>query len=651
MSYYTPPAKKGALRRVFEALWAVLDGTRRIVLNLLFLALFVGLLVAVFSGGKSLVIKDKTALVLDIKGRVVDQRSGSSRDRLMKQVQGEDDSQTQLRDVLAALDEAAKDSRIERVVLHMDDFGGAGLTSLREIAAAIERFKASGKPVIAWASNYSQGGYYLAAHANEVYMHPMGIAMLEGYGRYRNYYKDAFERVGVQANVIRVGKYKNFGEPYFANAPSAQTMESEKYLYDDLWKTYTDGVEKARKMPAGAINKSIETVVEGFTAAGGNGGKYALDTKMVDGLKTWDEMRKMLMEKGAPDDDKKSYRRVTLNGYVAQIKPQLTGDAVAIVVAQGNIVDGSAPAGTVGGLSTSAVIRKAREDDKVKAVVLRVNSPGGSAFASELIRRELELTKAAGKPVVVSMGDVAASGGYWVAMSSDEIIADAATITGSIGVFGMLPTGEKAMEKVSVSTGGYTTTWLANAYVQKSIQNIYTEFTTKAAVVRKTTPEKIDEVAQGRVWTGTQAKDRNLIDRTGSLGDAIKSAAAKAKLSENPRIMYMEKEPSRFERLLAGFMETSIGQTVVGEVTQSIAWQVQQSLDAAFTGWFGAGAAVDADGLSTAGVAAGAKGLTNHALVRDVAHDFGFMFEQMQRNHQAGLPPFAAITHCLCDVR
>lgn len=554
--------KFGFLRRAFRGFWWFLDASRRVIFNLIFLIILIVIIVAIIKGSAK--IEDKTALVLNLKGTLVEQRAGTSSDRVLSEVQGNTASQTQLRDVLAVLEAAAKDTKIDRVVLILDEFGGGGLASLREVAAGLERFKASGKQVVAWGGSYDQRAYYLAAHANEVFLHPMGVVMLDGYGRYRNYYKDALDRLGIQANVLRVGTYKSFGEPYFANAPSKATIESDTYLYNDLWTTYTNAVEKARKLPAGAINKNIASLPESFVTAGGNAAKLALQEKAVDGLKTRDEFRELMIQRGAKDEESKSFRQVSFDTYLGTLRPKLTGDAVAIVVAEGEISDANAPPGQIGGRSTAELIRKVRDDDKAKALVLRVNSPGGSAFGSELIRRELELTRQAGKPVVVSMGNVAASGGYWISMAADEIIADPATVTGSIGVFAILPTGEKAMEKLSISTGGVTTTWLGGAYdprrgldprfaqmVQSAIGNIYTEFTTKAAAARKKTPEKIDEVGQGRVWTGNQAKERGLIDRTGSLGDAIKSASSRAKLGDDARVTYVEVERSRFEKLIS----------------------------------------------------------------------------------------------------
>lgn len=616
----------GLFRRAFSRFWSIVDTSRRVVFNLIFLFILAVIIAAIFKGGVR--VDDKTALVLDLKGQLVEQRSGGPRDRIMSEVQGGASAQTQLRDVLAVLDAATKDAKIARVVLILDEFGGGGLASLREVAAAIERFRASGKQVVAWGGNYDQRAYYLAAHANEVYLHPMGVAMLEGFGRYRNYYKDALDRLGVEANVLRVGTYKSFGEPYFANAPSKATIEADTYLYNDLWATYTAGVEKARKLPAGSINQGIEEIPQRFAAVKGNPAKLALESKLVDGLKTRDEFRALMIERGAKDEESKSFRQVSFDAYLGTIKPAIFGDAVAIVVAEGEISDAQAPPGRIGGRSTAELIRKARDDDKVKALVLRVNSPGGSAYGSELIRRELELTRTSGKPVVVSMGNVAASGGYWISMAADEVIADPATVTGSIGVFAMLPTGAKAMEKLSISTGGVTTTWLGNAYdprrgldprfaqlVQAAIGNIYTEFTGKAAVARKTTPEKIDEVGQGRVWTGNQARERGLVDRTGSLGDAIKAAAARAKLGDGARVTYVEVERSRFEKLLS----------------QLGGAQIEAWLHAAI-----GNAAESAVPFSTV-----------PRVARDAQRDLAWIAEMANQAKTSG-NPFTAYAHCLC---
>lgn len=568
------PAGPGRLRRVAGWIWWLVDGSRRLVLNLLFLLVVGAVLFAWLRAGTP-PLNDKTVLVLNLRGPLVDQRAGDPRDRAIKQMQGAPDAQVQLRDVVRALNAAATDPAIASVLLVLDDFAGAGLPNLREVTQALQHFRqaSGGKKVIAWGSNYSQRQYYLAAHADEVLLHPMGMVMLEGYGSLRNYYRDALDRLGVQANVIRVGKFKNAGEPFFANAPSPATLEADAALFGSLWRSYTRGVEAARKLPEGSIDQGIAQVAERLQQADGSTAQLALQSKLVDGLKTRDELRAMMLARGAMDPQSKTFRQITLDGYLSRLDtPARHGPAVAVVVAEGGISDGDAPPGAVGGRSTAELVRQAREDEQVRAIVLRVRSPGGSAFGSELVRRELELTRKAGKPVVVSMGDVAASGGYWISLAADEMIADPATITGSIGVFAMLPTADGLMAKLPVHASGVATAWLANAYdprkpmdprfaalVQTGVNRIYTDFTTLAAQARRSTPQKIDEVAQGRVWTGEQALERGLVDRLGGLREAMDSAAKRAKLEPGWRVVYMEREPGRLARLL-GLMGTQVGQ-------------------------------------------------------------------------------------------
>ena len=614
------------IRHGFAFFWRALDAGRRTLLNLIFLIILLVLLYGIFGGGAK-PLQPKTTLVLELKGQLVEQSSINARDALLTNVRGGDvHKMIQLRDVLAVLEQAAKDPDVGAAVLLTDELQGAGQASLREVAAAIDRFKASGKPVIAWGSSYDQRQYLLAAHASEVYLHPMGMVLIEGFGRYRNYYRDALDKLGVTVNLLRVGTYKSFGEPFIANGPSPAASEAEAYLNNALWASYTDNVEKARKLPQGQIMKVINDLPAQVAAVNGDLGKLSLSSKLVDGLKTKDEIRKLMMDRGVRDADGKSFRQIAFDDYLARVPRKATGAAVGVIVAQGEISDGSAGPGAIGGDSTSKLIRMAREDDNIKAVVLRIDSPGGSAFASELIRRELELTRSAGKPVVVSMGNVAASGGYWISMSSDEVIAEPTTITGSIGVFAILPTADKVIDKLGIHTGGQPTTWLGDAgnplrpldprfgqVIQGSINHIYEEFTTKAAKARKTTPEKIDAVAQGRVWTGAQAKDRGLVDRLGSYNDALKSAAARAKLPADYRVVYVEREISKFDRLV---------EMVGGGTAQVIAQAVSTQLKLGAT--------------ATTGLPPSAAS--------SIANDLGWLSEITAQRK-----PFTAITHCLCE--
>ncbi len=635
-----PSPPRSRLRRIGAGIGRALDALQTGVKRVFMLVAIGGAVTGIVLGIKSSqppALMDQTVLVLDLKGPLREQAAGGARDSVLGQLQGDKPQQVRLRDVLAALEHAQNDPKISRVMLRLDDFGGAGLSSLREVAAALERFKAAGKPVTAWGNAWDQRAYYLAAHATEVWLHPMGSVLVEGYGRQRNYYRDALDKLGVQANVIRVGKYKNAGEPYFTNGPSKETLESEAHVLDAIWALYRRGVERARKLPDGAIQQAIDSLPGSLVAEGGDAARWALTQRWVDELKTQDQMRKALIEAGAADEQKKTFRQVSLGQYLRHV-PSKTADApVAIVVAEGEIGDGQAPPGRVGGESTSALIRKAREDDKIKALVLRVNSPGGSAFASEQIRRELELTREAGKPVVVSMGDVAASGGYWIAMAADEVIAEPATITGSIGVFGMLPTAQGLMDKAGLRTGGYRTTWLVGAYdfrreldprfaqlVQASIGHIYTDFTTKAAAARSTTREAIDAVAQGRIWTGEQARGHGLIDRTGTLGDAIRAARERAKLPEDAAVRYVEKSPGPLVELLKGLgLEASTLQRLVALATVL-----------GLTGDDATGPVMPGFGLGAAWPALQAT---------EVGADLWWLADVVQARR-----PFAAVVHCFC---
>ena len=551
--------------------WRALDFTRRALLNLLLLALLAGLLWALLHGGAP-PLQERTTLVLALNGPIREQFGADLRGSALNQLRGRPAPEMRLRDLLAGIDAAAADPKIERLLLLTDELGPAGLATLHEVSAALERFEAAGKPVVAWGSGFDQRQYFLAAHANEVWMHPMGGVQLTGFGGYRTYYKDALDRLGISVHVLRAGQYKNAGETFVANAPSKQTLEADRALYDGLWSGYTAEIERARRLATGSVQQGLDGAAERVAAAGGDFARLALDTRLVDALKTRDELRSLLVARGVKDG--KTFRQIAFPAYLARVRPPTAGDAVGVVVAEGNIVDGNAPAGTIGGLSTSELIREAREDDHVKALVLRVDSPGGSAFAAELVRRELELTRAAGKPVVVSMGDVAASGGYWISMAADEVIADPATVTGSIGVIAMLPSVERGLDKLGLHSGGYATSWLVGAYdprrgldpkfaqlVQAGIDHTYVEFTDKAAAARKTTREKIDAVGQGRVWSGAQAKGLGLVDRNGSFGDALKAAAERAKLPAAHRVQYLDREPGRVERLLA-WLNTRLGITV-----------------------------------------------------------------------------------------
>ncbi|MDR3386630.1 MAG: signal peptide peptidase SppA [Rudaea sp.] len=552
--------KPGIVVGLFKGLWAALNFARRLTFNLVFLFLLIMFVLALRSGAP--LLRARSALVLDPKGNIVEQYTSAPAQRAFSGIFGDKVREVQLRDILAAIAAAADDQRIERLVLIPDGIEGAGMASLREIGTAIDQFRQSGKDVVAVSNGMTQNQYYLAAHADQILMHPQGAVLLEGLERYRSYYKDLLDRLGVVVHLFRVGEYKSAAEPYVRNDSSPEAKDADLFWMNGVWGDYLNDIATSRKLDATQLSAQIQNYPELIKAADGDLAELALKQKLVDRLATRDEARTLLIEKGVKDD--KTFRQIDFQDYLHLVGTELP-DArplVAVVVAEGEIVGGDQPPGTVGGESTSALIRDAREDDKIKALVLRVNSPGGEVFASELIRREVELTRAAGKPVVVSMGDVAASGGYWISMNANRIFAEPTTITGSIGIFGLIANFPDTLQKIGVHTDGVGTTPFAGAFdvrraldpkigsvIQAVIDKGYRDFIGNVAKARNKTPEQIDAIARGRVWSGEQARERGLVDELGGLGDATLAAAKAANLGENYRVRYEEKPLSVWEKL------------------------------------------------------------------------------------------------------
>ncbi|HRQ35498.1 MAG TPA: signal peptide peptidase SppA [Chiayiivirga sp.] len=557
----------GPLLRFARAGWNAVNFTRRLVFNALFLFIGLILLVALFSGRPKL--PERSALVIAPQGQVVEQFSADPFERALSKAMNQPLPETQLRDLVRALEAAATDSRIERVVIRPDQMTGIGFAALEELARAVTEFRKSGKQLVAYADGMDQKQYYLAALADEVYLHPDGMVLLEGLSRYRAYYREALEdKLGVDVHLFRVGEYKSAAEPYILDAASPESREADLYWMNDLWRHFLADVARLRSLDADALQAGIDDFAARVESVAGDMGKLALEQKLVDGLVTQDQFRDLMVERGVEDTETHSFRQVSMDAYLGFVDRERPAfDArpkVAIVVAQGEIAAGDLPPGTVGGVSTSRLLRDAREDADVKAVVLRVDSPGGGVFPSEQIRREVELIRAAGKPVVVSMGNVAASGGYWISMNADAIYAQPTTITGSIGIFGLFMTIPDTLAKIGVHVDGVATTKIAGAFdptrpmsaeVGKTIQAIidqgYRQFIGKVAAARETTPEAIDQVARGRVWSGTQAEARGLVDELGGLHDAVAEAARRATLpSDGYRVQYVEKTLSPFEQAL-----------------------------------------------------------------------------------------------------
>jgi len=553
--------KRGFLARLFIGVWNLINFTRLLVFNAIFLLLVILFISALRSS--SPVLRARSALVLDPRGDIVEQYTVAPAQRAFSGLLGETPKEVQLRDLLDVIDAAAADQRIERLVLVPDQIESAGFSTLREIGSALDRFRASGKEVIAVASGMSQGHYYLAAHADEILLHPQGAVLLEGLGRYRTYYKDMLDRLGVVVHLFRVGEYKSAAEPYVRNDASPESKDADLYWMNGVWGDYLKDVATARKLDVAQLTAQIQNYPEAIKAAQGDLAKLALDQKLVDKLATRDEARTLLIEKGLRDD--KTFRQVGFQEYLHVVQRERVLDVrrqqVAVVVAEGEIVGGEQAGGTIGAESLSRLVREAREDDAVKAMVLRVNSPGGEVFASELIRREVELTRTAGKPVIVSMGDVAASGGYWISMNANRIYAEPTTITGSIGIFGLFANIPDTLGKIGVHTDGVGTTPFAGAFdvrrpldpnigavIQSVIDKGYRDFIGNVAKARGKTPEQIDAIARGRVWSGEQAKERGLVDELGGLKDAIAAAAQAANLGSDYRVRYIEKDLTFWER-------------------------------------------------------------------------------------------------------
>ena len=579
MNQPPPGNRNGPVAAFFIFVWDAMNFVRRLAFNLLFFGLLLILLVAIASAGRVKPMLDQTTLVIAPEGMLVEQYSIDPGMRALSALSGTGVHEVQLRDLLRALDAARTDDRIERVLLRVDGMGFSGYASIREVAAAVAKLRASGKQVVSFGENLDQMQYLLAAQADEVYLDPMGGLMLEGLGRYHQYYREGLQdKLGVDVHVFKVGQYKSAVEPFTRDDASPEAKEADLYWMNDVWQRYLADIAKVRKLTPAGLAADIDNLPAGIEAAGGDLAQYALQHKLVDGLKTQEQVEDLLAERGAADPDAEGgFRQVSLDAYLQQMGGPLTVDErpqVAVVVAEGAIAGGEQPAGSIGGESTAALLREARDDDNVKAVVLRVDSPGGEVFASEQIRREVVALKEAGKPVVVSMGDLAASGGYWISMNADRIYADPSTITGSIGIFGMIPTIPRTLEKIGVHTDGVGTTRFAGAFditrplapevgqvVQSVIEKGYRDFTGRVAKARDRTVEQIDEVARGRVWSGAQAKERGLVDAFGGLRDAIADAATRAELGEESdyRVRYIEKMATPFQRFFTGFAGSRLG--------------------------------------------------------------------------------------------
>ena len=542
-------SSKNILWRFIGAIWRGLNGLRKVLHLVLLLFVFM-MFFGALSGPAPQLLPQSAALVIQPVGSLVEQVAGDPYDRAIAELVGDAPPQTLVSDVVEALRYAKDDDAIKVVHLELSAFGGAGLSKLQRVAAAIESFRESGKRVIASADFYGQNAYYLAAHADEVYMHPEGIVYLQGYGSYRNFFKDAIDLLRIDWNVFRVGTHKSFVEPYERMDMSPEDRESRQRLIDQFWSMYEADVVTARGLAEGAIDDYAENLVANTNAAGGDVSQVALDRGLVDELLGRAELRELMQDyAGVDSSDSSDYSSVTMRAYLKQarlLKGERTkSENVAVIVAAGDILNGLQPPGTIGGDSTADLLRRALVDESVKAVVLRVDSPGGSMFASEVISDEIRALQEAGKPVVASMSSVAASGGYWISVVADRVIASPATVTGSIGIFGMFPTFQRTLETVGVATDGVgTTPWSgelrpdramsdnARQLFQLIIEDGYNQFISGVAERRGLEKDYVDSIAQGQVWTGNDAFENGLVDQLGDFDDAVVAAAELAGLEE-----------------------------------------------------------------------------------------------------------------------
>lgn len=538
------------IAKVFKGLWAGINFSRRLILNLLFLVIVIIIIASMFSEDDKVSIENGSVLRLNLNGPIVEEKTyvdpveAAINDATMG---SEAPSEILLDDIVTVIEQASKDERITVLLLDLQKMPNAHLNKLKRITKAIDEFKSSGKQVIASGYYYTQAQYYIAAHADEVSMHPYGGVSIEGYGMFPLYFKDALEKLAVTQHIFRVGTFKSAVEPFIRNDMSDAAKEANSVWLGALWQQYKTDVAAVRPFNQANFDETMDAYLAKMQDVNGDSGKYALDHQWVDTLKTNQQVRQQLIDLVGTEETGKTFKQVSFRDYLSVVKPPIAFDnpiteKVAVVVAKGTIVDGERKAGEIGGDSTAALLRKARLDEKVKAVVLRIDSGGGSMFASEVIRAEVLALKAAGKPVIASMSSVAASGGYWIASAANEIWAAPSTITGSIGVFGSFMTFENTMAKLGVYSDGVATTEMAGfsiarplnekmaEIIQLSVEDAYQRFLEVVAQARNMTPAQVDKIAQGRVWIASQAQELGLVDKLGDKQDAIDAAAALAKL-------------------------------------------------------------------------------------------------------------------------
>src|ERR1700675_1903509 len=555
-----------ALVSFFGLVWRILEGVRRVLHLILLLVIFGFILAALHTSIPT--VPRSAALVLAPEGELVEQLATDPVRRAFGQASGGPAPETLLKDVIDAIQIAKGDSRIKLIVLQLSNLAPSGLSKLQEIGAALREFRAAGKRVVAAADSMDQTQYYLAAQAGEVYLDPLGLVYVDGFSYYRMYLKDAIDKLGVDVNVFRAGTYKSYTDQFSRSDMAPSEREESSVWLESLWTAYQQDVTRARSLPAGALKDYIAEQPASLQAVNGDMAKMALQRGLVTALKSRRQVADDLKGLVGEDESNHSFNSIGMSQYLSAVRSKHVlkskSDAkIGIVVASGEIFDGHQLPGAIGGDSTSNLLREARYDNSVKAVVLRVDSPGGSEFASEKILREVQALRKAGKPVVVSMSTYAASGGYYISAAANQIFASPTTLTGSIGVFSVVPTFQRTLEKLGVKVDGIGTTPLAGdmrleralgpaarQILQTSVEHAYAEFLTRVGEGRKKTVGDVDKIAQGRVWAGVDAQRIGLVDHLGGLKDPTDSAAKLAEMGSEYDAEYIESEMTLRQQLL-----------------------------------------------------------------------------------------------------
>ncbi|MFT6284463.1 MAG: protease-4 [Arenicella sp.] len=557
---------KSWTKSLFVGLWTALNFSRKLFLNIIFIVIFLAFISVFLNNENQVTVPANSALVLKLSGNVViEKKAVDPFTKFMEEAfeQQDDNPEILLQDILLTIENAKQDRRIKAMVLDLHGLGNAGLDKLEQIAVALEGFKESEKPIYAIGDYYTQNQYFLASRADHLYLNPMGFMMFEGYGRFGMYFKSAIEKLKAETHVFKVGTYKSAVEPFIRDDMSDAAKEANKAWLTAMWTQYKTSVAKARGLDVNHFDEELDVFLEKFEQSEGDFAKYALDFGWVDALKTREQALQEIVAIVGKDKSGMGFNAINYKNYLSVINPVMPNmsnniDKVAIVVAKGTILNGTKKPGQIGGDSTAELLRKARYDETIKSVVLYVDSPGGSAFASEIIRQEVENLQAVGKPVVAVMSTYAASGGYWISAGADRIIAAPSTITGSIGIFGMFLTFENTLDYLGVHTDGVGTTEFAGmgitktlnpklaAIMQRGIEHGYDQFISLVADKRDMSKDQVDEIAQGRVWIGKTALELGLVDELGYLENGVKAAAELANL-DTYDTQYIHKTLSKSE--------------------------------------------------------------------------------------------------------